>query len=196
MNTNLYSMTHDTCLEMIYEYQLTNNRKLLYYLLAKFDKLLVKIIRDLRRANSLLNEESIQEMYHVAIVGMEKAFLRIKPGFDSNLLPAKIQSYVWAEVKQTYRHKTREYPSDHVEVHNALKKKTYDPHRENHAALDLKFLFEASKLPQDWVEVIKLKFIDEMTTKEIQEKLSLSVKQVERKLYIGLAQLRLLVKHP
>jgi len=177
-------------MNMIYDYQLSNDRKLLHYLLAKFDRLLADIIHEVRNKRTVLKEEPIQEMYHVAVIGFEKSLFRISKDFDPNLLPAKIRSYVLASIKSFYYHKVKEFPTDDAHAHDKLGDRAENPHKRNQAKLDIEALFEATNLPQDWLTVIFLKYLEDNTLQDIQDKTGLTEDAVRWRLSQGMLKLQ------
>jgi DNA-directed RNA polymerase specialized sigma subunit len=95
--------TLDTVKEFIHKYKTTNDPSYIEDILILVDNLLVSIVFRVKKTYKFLKRVSLQEIYQTAVIGLYEAIDKIHEGNEpAILIPARINSYVIANVKKSY----------------------------------------------------------------------------------------------
>lgn len=96
------NLTSKDVLELALKYNENKDEKIFATLLAKFDKLLLHVIYKYQVSHQYLYREEMQELYHIAILGLAKAIRNMKASTKLEKIPVSVASYAMAELKQAY----------------------------------------------------------------------------------------------
>lgn len=184
------------CLPLIAKYRDTRDAKIFSTLLAKFDMLLLRSVYQLRKKYEQIRDEELQELYHLAIIGMSKALLKIPRHEVPRKIPMWICAYVEAAIVKAYRYKLRdnEYlvaePYEDVE---RSKVKTLAEFSRFVAHVDIEDLLNYSLLSEREVNCIRRILLDKESYQSVADSFKVSDVSIWKWLKSGLAKLGELV---
>jgi len=160
----------EKCKELVKRYQETDDPETFRLLLARFDRYILYVLYQLKKNYSYLKNEEMQELYHTGILGFNKGIKAFKLHLHVSLLLLVIKAYIKSEIKQTYSYKNKEIYGGVIPlVTNNLEK------NENKlfAFIIKESLFSSNKLNNGEKELLKLRYGDDLTIKEISKKLGM-----------------------
>ena len=203
--THIRQMPLSECLKIITQYQKTDDSKLFLRLLAQFDNLLLHTIQKIRKYDHTIQREEMQELYHIAIVGMSNALKKIPPDEKPKMIPAWIVAYVKAALKKTYRYKNKEETMtlfDVADEESWMHYKRYAYVMRNMCSdgkdIELKSiasdLMNSELLESDEREYINRHVLEGETFRSIAESENMSTSKVFNRVKAGLDKLRKLLE--
>lgn len=148
--------TPEKCKQKILEWQKTKNDELFSYLLAKYDRFLLKLVWGCRKQFSNV---PLEDLYHSSVVGFGEALTQFKQQAPTRLIMAVIKAYVKTEIEARYRSK-QEYES------NSYRRTEEDVINQD-TILDANFILNSDFLSDKERAFLRLRFDGSMTFKAI-----------------------------
>ena len=166
------NMTHRTALDLAIEYQSNGDEKLFAILLAKYDELLLRTMYNYKRVNKFMHRDPLQELYHIAILGFSNCIKSVPTNVRPSMMPARIIRYIEAAFRSFYKSQANDY--EFVRSQCASMSKKYSKRNayvcdiktvENQ--MDISSLFDLAKLNDREKDMVRMRYIDELSLNEI-----------------------------
>lgn len=163
------NLTIEKCKELVLEYQKTRDPKIFSLLIAKFDIFIMYCIRKYRKCVWFVRGESLQELYHVSILGIHKGILTFHKEDSPSSLLWRIKNYLMEELRQEYSYKIKESPEEIGG--DILQNKVMEEYKKYREKLFVSTLMNSSILTDYEKELIKLRYLEELTVEEVSKKI-------------------------
>jgi len=192
-----FKLSLPNCIPLIASYRETDDTVSFLRLLAQFDLLLVDTIHGMRRRYHVLKGESMQDLYHTAIVAFARSLRKVDMD-RPELLPATIKAYVVSAVRKQYSYKEKEIAEEEVvmdwfNVTPDLSQRRRRISKEQRAAerrFQVKEFMDAAGLTKEEEKCIIRKYLGNCTLKDVAKDLRLTQDQVRYRLKTALKKLR------
>jgi RNA polymerase sigma factor (sigma-70 family) len=166
MIEDFINFSQEKCKSLILEYQITKEQRVFHLLLAKYDRYILKVLYDFQRKCPSLRSESLQELYHTGVIGFARGIKAFKPTTESRYICNHVKAYIKSEVRKQYI----ETKSDR-KILETLRFQAEQEQKEGNFTLPFLMLIESKCLNTKDKKVLKLRYIDELTTTEIGKRL-------------------------
>lgn len=162
MIEDFINFSQEKCKTLIMEYQTTKEKRVFHLLLAKYDRYILKVIYEFQRKCPSLRSESLQELYHSGVIGFARGIKAFKPTTEARYICNHIKAYIKSEIRKQYI----ETKSDR-KILEALRFQAEHEQKGGNFTLPFLMLIESKYLNARDKKVLKLKYVDELTTTEI-----------------------------
>jgi len=179
-NPDFVNWTPETCKAFMLEYQRTKDEEIFSYLLAKYDKFLLKLAWGMKKR---VREIPIEDLYHSAIVGFGNAVLQFKPKAPSSLIMAIIKAYVKREIESKY---ISHNVGDEINIYYSIWKDEPNPKY----AIDAVDILNSEILSKEEKDLLTLRFEDNMPFKDIGKQLGVCRQCVSNRLHRVINKIR------
>jgi len=186
MLKDFQNFSMERCKALILEYQEERKEEQFALLLARFDKYLLYVIHELRRKWKYLQSEELQELYHTSILGFHKGLIAFKPHLPVTMIIPVLKAYIKSEMVINYSYKDKEIcfgQGSEIDLQTTTENAIS-------ASLVLSFIAEREDLSQKEKDLIKMRFEEELTIKEIAVKHNVTVGAIYQKLNRTLKKIR------
>ncbi len=150
------SVTNEVLRDLISEYQKTVDPEMFARILQRIDRLVYRVIHQLRSMYRYLRNEDINDLYQTGITGVYKSLLRIPVDENPEKIPAWLVSYIKSEILSSFPKPHSVSASQLEEVWAPTEE---DPVRDN-ADVCLEGLFkrmlEEGVVTQEEIELLRL----------------------------------------
>lgn len=152
--------------ELMLEYQKTRDPEIFGMLLAKFDKYLIQLVYKFSKCYKTMQSESLQELYHTAILGFHKAVLGMKEKHRPEYMFLFFTAFVKYELRMAYEYKLKELPYE-AEVFEVYNNTSPEELRDSVDANLVKALLESDALTETDRRLVVLRFNEGKSYPEI-----------------------------
>jgi hypothetical protein len=164
-------MTQTKALELIDEYQRTNDERVFAILLAKYDELLMKVVNEQKRLNTYMQRDPPNELYHMAVLGFSNAIKVIPPTENPCKIPAWIKSYVKHSFDACYKAQVNDHALGKTCNAVDLEPPPTQTYTNTDNSIDVTTFLKCTRLTAVERKILKLHYIDNMTLKTVASKL-------------------------
>jgi len=162
------NLSIEDCKELILEYQKNKDREIFAAILIKLDKYLLYLVDKFKSLPKFffLKGEDPQELYHIAIIGLQKGCLSLRPEWRPEAIYLWMGSYIKAELRREFKYKRFETPLNKAAIEDGRESdddsyqyiQSKEKHVEAFKEMDLKILLDSEVLTDDDREFLELKY--------------------------------------
>ena len=164
------NMNIDQCKELFLEYKETKDAKLFELLLLKYDRFIIYSLHKFKKSHYCLADEDIQDLYQISILGFYKAILSVKPHHRVDKLNFRISSYIKRELRLAYDYKKKKFKGKIIWDQDPL-----DQFNRNLKSISMNVMISTMDLTEKERQILRLRFIENKTYKEIGKAFSMSI---------------------
>lgn len=186
------------CKNLILEYQSTRNEETFKLILLKLDKYLLYLIHKFRSRYPHLKREEMQELYHIAVLGLHQGVLSLPKNWFPEKIFLWVGSYIKAAFKRSFNYKRHEFSLEQKIVQSNENRDEYISYLENAREkydsnlnqINLKLILSSDILNKEEKKYIELKYYKNFTLEDMSKELNLSKGAICKKLQKIIQKLR------
>jgi len=183
------NMSMSQCKKLFLEYQKTRDKKLFELILLKYDRFIIFSVHKFKKSHFCLIGEDLQDLYQVSILGFYKAILSVRRHHNVEKLNFRISSYIKKELRMAYDYKKKKFKGNVIWDQDPS-----DRFEQDLRSISMNLIINTMSLSERERQMLKLRFIEEKTYKEIGKVFSLTPMGVSKSLEKTIKKLRIKLK--
>jgi len=184
------NMNMNQCKKLFLEYQKTRDKKLFELILLKYDRFIIFSVRKFKKSHYCLIGEDLQDLYQVSILGFYKAILSVRRHHRVDKLNFRISSYIKKELRMAYDYKKKKFSGDVI-----WDKDPTDKFEKDLQGISMNLIINTMILSEKERQIIKMRFVEERTYKEIGKVFSMTPIGVSKNIARTIEKLRMKLKN-
>jgi RNA polymerase sigma factor (sigma-70 family) len=167
------NLTVEKCKEIALEYQKTRNPELFNLLLAKLDTFIVYCIKKYKKYVWFVRDETMQELYHTALIGVHKGVLTFHEEDNPSSLLWRIKNYLMEELRQEYNYKIEEKEGleDEKGEKHFFQNKAIEEFDKHQKKLFISTLMYSHIINEYEKKLLRLRYLEELTIEEVSKEI-------------------------
>ena len=175
MSEQYYKVKSEAIRELIRKYQIDRSHVIFALILKRVDELIFTVLFEMIKTDKYLLHVELEDLYHTAIIGLHDGIMSFSEEVDYKYTIARIIAYIKCCIRREFRY-LRKHICNEILAETFLNSNKVDtPNIEKTVNYILtletwcKDLFNRKVFDSKDLQIIKLRFVEEKTYKEIGE---------------------------